>query len=175
MSGPGQPYEYPGQNPFSPVDPYTPVNYPEYPPSYPPPSPPPPPPPPPPGYEYPSSYHGAPPGYQASPAYTGGYDPYQAGYGSTGTNGMAVASMITSIAGLVLGFPLVFAFGTGLFVMSIAGIVGTVLGIVALRQVNQTKQPGRGMAIAGIAVGGSAIALAVLLFMIFVMIVASSH
>jgi len=168
MSGPGQPYEYPGQNPFSPVDPYTPVNYPEYPPSYPPPSPPPPPPPPPPGYGYPPSHHGAPPGYHASPAYTGGYDPYQAGYGSTGTNGLAIASLVVSIAGLLLGLPLAIFCWIGLLIP----ITGLVLGIVALTQVNRTKQPGRGMAIAGIAVGGSAVALTVLAIIIAVAAVA---
>jgi hypothetical protein len=167
MSGPGQPYEYPGQNPFSPVDPYTPVNYPEYPPSYPPPSPPPPPPPPPPGYGYPPSYHGAPPGYQASPAYTGGYDPYQAGYGSTGTNGLAIASLVVSILGLLVSL---FCWVGGLI-----PAVGLVLGIVGLNQVNRTKQPGRGLAIAGIAVGGVGIAVAVVGFIILVAIATHTH
>ena len=58
---------------------------------------------------------------------------------------MAIASLVCSLVGVPLYF---FCFG---FALSIIGIV---LGIVALNQVNKTNQTGKGMSIAGIVVGG---------------------
>ena len=52
----------------------------------------------------------------------------------TGRNGLAIASLILGILG-ICGFSLV---------------LGLILGIAALVQINRTGQPGRGMAIAGI-------------------------
>ncbi|WP_203612239.1 DUF4190 domain-containing protein [Amycolatopsis sp. SID8362] len=52
----------------------------------------------------------------------------------TGRNGMAIASLILGILG-ICGLSLV---------------LGLILGIIALVQINRTGQPGRGMAIAGI-------------------------
>jgi hypothetical protein len=78
------------------------------------------------------------------------YDPYQAYQGSSyRTNGLAVASLITSIAGVVFGIPLAIFCYIGLAIP----IVGAVLGGVALSQIRHTHQPGRGLAIAGIVVG----------------------
>jgi hypothetical protein len=78
--------------------------------------------------------------------------PYRSGYGQDpytqrqpSTNGMAIASLITSIAGIVtagLGFP-----------------VGAILGHVALSQIKRTGQEGRGLALAGIIIGWSVTAL----------------
>jgi hypothetical protein len=126
------------------------VNYPEYP--YPPqPQSPPQQPPygpvgyggPPPPYAGPSGYGGS--GYGGPPPmYPGSYDPYQ-GYPSQQTNGLAVASLAASIAGI----PLSFLCYLGLPL----AIVGIVLGIVALGQVNRSHQQGRGLAIAGVAIG----------------------
>jgi Domain of unknown function (DUF4190) len=163
---PGQPPWQPYQHP--PVDPAAPVNYPEYP--YPPQQPPPPqqqPPygpvdyggPPPPPYGAPSGYGSS--GYGSSgyggssyggppPMYPGSYDPYQ-GYPSQQTNGLAIASLVASIAGI----PLSFLCYLGLPL----AIVGIVLGIVALGQVNRTHQQGRGLAIAGIAIGSVTLTL----------------
>ena len=67
----------------------------------------------------------------------------------TETNGLAIASLITSIAGVVLGIPLAIFCYIGLLIP----IVGAVLGAVALSQIKRTNQQGRGLAIAGIAVG----------------------
>ncbi len=80
------------QYPHAPVDPQATVNYPDYPPQ--------PPSGPPYGYAPPPGYGGPP------PYYPGPYDPYQ-GYptGPLRTNGLAVASLVTSIAGVVLGIP----------------------------------------------------------------------
>lgn len=52
---------------------------------------------------------------------------------------MAIASLVCSVFGLLCG---------------IGSLVGVVLGFVALGQIKTTGQQGRGLAIAGIAVGG---------------------
>jgi hypothetical protein len=137
-----------------PVDPYAPVDYPSdtgTTPLYPPP-------PgypqtgyPPPGYE-PSGYPPpglAPPGYPPFPppsypgAYAYGYDPY-APARPAGTNGKAIASLVTSLAGLLFcGLP---------------SIVGLILGIIAMRETKRTGQEGHGMALAGVIVGALAAA-----------------
>jgi hypothetical protein len=146
------------QYPHPPVDPQAPVNYPEYPPPYPRQ------PPPVPRYGYPPPPYGGPPGhggpmgYGGPPGYPVPYDPYQAyQVGPSETNGLAIASLSTSIAGVVLGIPLAIFCYIGLLIP----IVGAVLGAVALSQIKRTNQQGRGLAIAGIAVG--AVTTAVLL------------
>ncbi|MEV7962303.1 DUF4190 domain-containing protein [Oerskovia paurometabola] len=63
-------------------------------------------------------------------------------------NGLALASMITSLVGLA-------------FCM-VPGVVGLILGIVALQQISRDGTTGRGFAITGIAVGAVATALVVL-------------
>jgi hypothetical protein len=147
-----------------PVDPGEPLNYPDYP--YPGP---------PPGPQQPSPYgyappppYGGPAGYGPPPMYPGAYDPYQ-GYQSPPTNGLAIASLITSIAGVVLGIPLaVFC-----YIGWVIPVVGAVLGGVALGQIRQSGQQGRGMAIAGVAIGTATAALLVLVMI--VVIAAARH
>jgi hypothetical protein len=75
------------------------------------------------------------PGYGAAPAY-GQPAPYVVA--ARPTNGMALASMIVALAGIVscIGFP-----------------VGAILGHVALRQVRQTGEQGESYAKTGIIVG----------------------
>jgi Domain of unknown function (DUF4190) len=139
-----------------PADPYGPVDYPaNYPPMPPPvypspyPTPYPSPYPPPTGYPYPPAY----PGYAADP-----YDPYRPTK-PPGTNGKAIAALVTSLAGLLFcGLP------------SIAGII---LGIVAMRETKRTGQDGFGLAVAGVAIGSVIVALIVLYFA-FVIIIAAS-
>jgi hypothetical protein len=70
---------------------------------------------------------------------------------------MAIGSLVASIVGV----PLFFACFTG----AVAAIAGIVLGIVALNQIKQSGDQGRGLAIAGIVIGGVVLALN-LLFMI---------
>jgi Domain of unknown function (DUF4190) len=117
------------------------------------------PPPPPGGYPPPSGDYGYPPpqsggyGYPPPPpppasAGYGGYPPpAPGGYGypvqSTGTNGLAIASLVCSLVGVCCG---------------IGPLLGVIFGIVALNQIKQSGQDGRGLAIAGIAVGGVLIA-----------------
>ena len=135
-----QPYQHP------PVDPQAPVNYPEYP--------------------YPTPYGSYPPppppyGYPSPPPYPGPYDPYQ-GYPGQQTNSLAVASLITSIAGVIVGIPLAIFCYVGWLIP----VVGAVLGGIALGQIKRSGQQGRGMAIAGIAIGAATAALLVLAMII---------
>ena len=109
------------------------------------------------GFEYPSDYPGysdypsesglpppiypppPPPGYPGVPAYYPAYDPYRQ-LTPPGTNGKAIASLVTSIAGWVCCAPL--------------AIVGLILGVIAMRETKRTGQEGWGMALAGTIIGG---------------------
>ncbi|CAN5287455.1 hypothetical protein BH11ACT6_BH11ACT6_59610 [soil metagenome] len=155
--------EYPSlENSSAPTDPYAPVDYPTHYPGptygdYPPPAGYPPPPPqyspgypPPPGYApgYPQAYPGYPP-----------YDPYNTGK-PHGTNGKAIAALVTAISGPVLcGLP------------SIAGII---LGIIAMRETKRTGQDGYGLALAGLIIGCVVVVLVVLYILFMIVIAASS-
>jgi hypothetical protein len=169
------------QYPYAPVDPQAPVNYPEYPQQ------PPPygyPPQQPPGPSGPSALAGPsgpagpfygfppvpPPGYGAPPYYPGAYDPHW-NYrgGPSPTNRLAVASLVTSIAGVVLGIPLAVFCYIGILIP----IVGVVLGGVALSQIKQTNQQGRGYAIAGLAIGATTTAILMILIAVLVAMVHS--
>ncbi len=149
-SGYPPPVDYPEYPP--PVTPQSPVNYPQYPPSYPPPSP---------SY-YPPPYQAGPSnysGYSGYPGYPDPYDPYRAA-SAPSNNGLAIGSLVASI----LGFPLLPACYIG-----VAGwVAGIVLGIVALNQIKRTNQPGRGMAIGGIAVGAAGLVLGAIFLVIMV-------
>jgi hypothetical protein len=105
---------------------------------------------PPPGYG-PQGY-GPPAGYGAPPA---GYGP-PPGYGAQGwprpTNTMAILALVMA------------------FVFAPAGLV---LGIIARRQIRRTGEEGNGLALAGIIIGGIAIALFVLLIVFWVVAFAS--
>ena len=109
------------------------------------------PPPPPGGYGYPQSQPG---GYGYPPPAPGGYgySPYPTQ--SAGTNSMAIASLVSSLVGLL-------CFGIG-------PLLGLVFGFIALNQIKQSGQSGRGMAIAGIVISGAIIAM----FIVFVIIAA---
>jgi hypothetical protein len=114
-----------------PTDPYTPVDYPAHYPQQPPPVYPSPYPPPT-GYGYPPPGY-PPPGYPVDP-----YDPYRPTK-PPGTNGKAIASLVTSVAGLLCcGLP---------------AIAGLILGIIAMRETKRTGQDGNGLAIAGVVIG----------------------
>ncbi|MGA5542851.1 DUF4190 domain-containing protein [Mycobacterium sp. NPDC051198] len=147
--GPGTPYppaiDYPADIPYDyPPPPGLPPSLPGGS-SYPPPLPGYPPPPP--GYATPGGY----------PVGVSGYPGYPGGYGmppANPTNSMAIGSLVASALSLIMFF----ACGVGL----LAALVGIGLGVVALNQIKQSaqsgygpqvEQPGRGLAIAGIAVG----------------------
>jgi hypothetical protein len=134
--------EYPPLENVPPAaDPYAPVDYPE-PPQYPPPYPP--------GYGdglpppvYPSPY---PPGAYPPPypgQFAGGYrpyDPYRPVVPS-GTNGKAIAALVTS----VIGLPACMCF--------LPSLIGIILGVIAMTETKRTGQAGYGLALAGVIVG----------------------
>lgn len=107
-----------------------------------------------PGYPPPSfpPYPPQVPGYPPPPGY--GAPGYPVGYGfapPNPTNSLAIGSLVAS----VLSLPMVAMCAIGL----IAAIVGIGLGITALNQIKRSGQAGRGLAIAGIAVGAVGVIL----------------
>jgi hypothetical protein len=94
-----------------------------------------------------------PPGYGA-PAFStpgGGFQPSQGGSGS-GSNGMAIAALITGILGLVTFW--LCGFG------GLLGIVAVVLGVLGLQKAKKEPgEPQKGLAIGGIVTGALAIVL----------------
>ncbi|WP_241010874.1 DUF4190 domain-containing protein [Mycobacterium camsae] len=117
--------------------------------------------PPPPG-DYPPPVPGG-YGYQpAAPPPGYGYPPPAPGYGypaPASTNPMAIASLVASLLGWICG---------------VGPILGVVFGIIALNQIKQNGQAGRGLALAGIIIGGIGIAFMVM-YLIFVMIGAAAE
>ncbi|WP_326562421.1 DUF4190 domain-containing protein [Micromonospora sp. NBC_01796] len=109
-----------------------------------------------PAYQYadPAAYQ-TPPGYPAATGYPA--QAYPPGYGFPAAppqNGMAVASLVVSIVG-VLGLC---GYGLGGYL----GIVGAILGHVAKRQIRERGESGGGMATAGIIIGWITTAIAVI-------------
>jgi hypothetical protein len=94
---------------------------------------------------YPGGYGADPYGQQYPAQYGPGMPqpgPYGYGYGQPsppGTNGLAIASLVTSAVGLVTCL--------------IPCLVGAILGHVALGRIKQSGQPGRGLALAGVIIG----------------------
>jgi hypothetical protein len=116
----------------------------QYPPQYPPQ-----------GYTPPPPGYTPAPGYEQPPAQPYGYPPQsypqyaQQAPMPVGTNGLAIASLICAFI-----FPL----------------VGVILGHIALNQIKQTGQEGRGLAIAGLVIGYAYIGIT-LLVVCFVLVV----
>lgn len=84
--------------------------------------------------------------YGQKPPYGAPGTPY-AGYRPKPTNGLAIASLITSIAGFVFCF--------------IGGIAAIVLGILGLNKAKELDGAGRGLAIAGTVIGAVQVVLTV--------------
>lgn len=125
---------------------------------------------PPPGSYPPASGYPPPGGYPPPAAFpppagyppVGAYPPpgYPAGYPPpTGTNGLAIASLVLSLLGLTC--------------YGVTSVIGVILGIVAMNQVKQSGQEGRGMALAGVIIGGVSIALWVIGIILYVAFFAS--
>jgi hypothetical protein len=130
------------------------------------------PPPPPPGYsEFPppgdynpqfNAPYGAlpyggpyppPPGSYAPPPEYGA--PYPTGYGypaaASGTNSLAIFSLVASVVGLVPFCGFIFS------------IIGILLGAIAINQIKKTRQSGYGLAVAGIVVGVATLAVGLII------------
>ncbi|MFT3798869.1 DUF4190 domain-containing protein [Microbacterium sp.] len=103
------------------------------------------------GYGTPQGYAAPQAGYGA-PAY--GAAPYA--YAGPKTNTMSIVSMILSILGFVWVLPL------------IGGLVGAILGHMALGQIKRTGEGGRGLALTAIIVGWIGVGI-VALFLIFIL------
>ncbi|MGH3680125.1 MAG: DUF4190 domain-containing protein [Natronosporangium sp.] len=101
---------------------------------------------------YPQTPYGPPPA--APPGY--GYPPPYAYPPAAPTNGMAIASLVCSLAGLAVG---------------ISAPVGAILGHVARRQIRERGEQGDGMALAGIIVGWVITGLLVLCCGIYVTVI----
>lgn len=99
------------------------------------------------------------PGQPGYPGW-GGYQP-QPGYPAK-NNSLAIVSMICGIAQFLLWF----FFGLGFF----SAIAALVLGLVSLRQIRQRAESGRGMAIAGVVLGGLGIVGGILLIILLIAI-----
>jgi hypothetical protein len=95
---------------------------------------------------YPPPYPGA-AGYPGYPGpagyYPGAYDPYRPTK-PPGTNGKAIAALVTSLVGLLCcGLP---------------SIVGLILGVIGMRETKRTGQDGYAIAMIGTIIGGLALA-----------------
>ena len=100
-----------------------------------------------------------PPGYPGAPSYYPVYDPYRPAR-PLGTNGKAIASLVTSITGWLCCAPL--------------GIVGLILGVIAMRETKHTGQEGWGMALAGTIIGGLFTAALVVVLVLYIALGVSS-
>jgi len=125
---PGYPLDYPPgyTDPFGPAGYPPPAGAPYPPPQFGPPAA---------GYGYgpPSS----PGGYYPAPDYLGDWGPSQP-TSRPGTNGLAIASLITSFTGLLC---------------CLGSIAAIMLGTIALDQIKRTREEGYGLAVAGIVIG----------------------
>lgn len=109
-------------------------------------------PPPPQGGGYPPPPQGG--GYPPPPQ-GGGYPPPPGGFSGgapTKTNTLAIASLVCAVLGLLCG---------------VGSILGIVLGVVALNQIKQTGENGRGLAQAGIVVGAIFVVLGIVGYAIY--------
>lgn len=93
------------------------------------------------------------------------YGGYQQVPASSGSNGMAIASMVLGIVGVLLCW----CYGIG----ALPGLIGAILGHVSLKQIKERGQEGRGMALTGIITGWIAVALVVVGIVIVAILIAN--
>jgi hypothetical protein len=109
---------------------------------------------------YPSPYPGA-AGYAHARGYcpgAGGYDPYRP-MKPPGTNGKAIAALITSLVGL--------------FCCGLPSIAGLILGVMAMRETKRTGQDGYAIALVGAIIGGLITAGWVIYLLLYIGLIAS--
>lgn len=125
------------------------------------------------GGDYSSGNYGAPasepanpsPAYNPAPTYDAQSSPYGAPYGAPGypvrrgTNGLAIASLITGIVSLMATWP----FG-------LVGIAPVIMGHIAVKQCKERGQEGKGLAIGGLVTGYIAIGGFILIVLFFVLV-----
>jgi hypothetical protein len=100
------------------------------------------------GQGYPTAY----PGQPASVAPSGyGYGGYPAPVPMRGTNGLAIASLVVSLAGVIL-------------LGGIPAVAGAIMGHFARRQIRTRGEDGDGLALAGMIVGYIGFGLGLLLW-----------
>jgi hypothetical protein len=99
-----------------------------------------------------------PPGYPGAPGYYPVYDPYRPAT-APGTNGKAIASLVTSVAGWLCCAPL--------------AVVGLVLGVIAMRETKRTGQEGYGLALAGTIIGGLFVAAGLIVMLLYIALMVS--
>lgn len=91
------------------------------------------------------------------------------------SNGIAVASLVLGVVGLVLGvwmiIPIVGLFFA--FVSFLPAVLGVVFGVLGLRQASRV-QVGRGAAMAGLVTGGLTLAIGVVTTMFWILAIAAS-
>ncbi|WP_099037915.1 DUF4190 domain-containing protein [Mycobacterium neglectum] len=97
-------------------------------------------------------------GFPPLPGYYPTYDPYRA-VKPPGTNGNAIAALVSAIGGLLCCGPL--------------GIVGLVFGVIAIRETKRTGQDGYGLALAGAIIGGLALAGTVMVVVLYLALMVS--
>jgi hypothetical protein len=108
--------------------------------------------------DYPPDAGLPPPVYGYYPSPYPGYDPYPP-IKPPGTNGKAIASLVTSLLGLLCG--------------GLPSIVGLILGIIAMRETKRTGQDGFALALIGTIIGGLVVALFVIYLLLMVGLFAS--
>lgn len=104
-------------------------------------------PPPPSGPQGPWSPQGpqSPQGFLPQPGYQPpGYQPYGGMQPApVGNSGMAIASLVLSLVGVIPCF----------WFFQVPGLLGVIFGFVGMKQTAENRQRGRGMAIAGLVIG----------------------
>ncbi len=122
------------------------------------------------GFEPPLDYPadaGLPPPVYPPPPYPGQpnagyYQPYP-GYPPLkppGTNGKAIAALVTSVAGLIC--------------CALPSIIGLVLGIIAMRETKRTGQDGYGLALAAVVIG-ALVAVGIVLYVLLTVFLYASN
>jgi hypothetical protein len=116
-------------------------------------------------YQQPGQYPAYPPAGQYQQP--GPYSPYPGGYPAPypyapypmprSTNGLAIASLICSLAAFACG---------------ISAIAGIICGFIARSQIRRSGENGGGMALAGIIIGFAVVALVVVYIVAVVLVVA---
>jgi hypothetical protein len=91
--------------------------------------------------------------YVAPTVNAGGYPyptqyPYPGQYAPASTDGLAIAALVSGIAGMT-------------FVPLLGSVLGIIFGIIALGRVRESRRGGRGLAIAGIATGAAGLLLGI--------------